>query len=65
PQMRQVMKDGWHFLLPLAVLVWLLAMSMSPMRVGYYAVVTMVAVAVLRYALWYFFVAPKQGQPVT
>ena len=65
PQMRQVMKDGWHFLLPLAVLVWLLAMSMSPMRVGYYAVVTMVAVAVMRYALWYFFVAPQQGQPVT
>ena len=65
PQMRQVMKDGWHFLLPLAVLVWLLAMSLSPMRVGYYAVVTMVAVAFLRYALWYFFVAPKQGQPVT
>ncbi len=65
PQMRQVMKDGWHFLLPLAVLVWLLAMSMSPMRVGYYAVVTMVAVAVVRYALWFFFVAPRQGQPVT
>ena len=65
PQMRQVMKDGWHFLLPLAVLVWLLVMNMSPMRVGYYAVVTIIAVAVLRYALWYFFVAPKQGQPVT
>ncbi|MBZ5487188.1 TRAP transporter permease [Halomonas aquamarina] len=65
PKMRQVMKDGWHFLLPLAVLVWLLAMSLSPMRVGYYAVVTMVAVAVIRYALWYFFVAPAQGQPVT
>lgn len=65
PQMRQVMKDGWHFLLPLAVLVWLLAMSMSPMRVGYYAVVTIVAVAVIRYALWFFFVAPRQGEPVT
>ncbi|MGO2241919.1 MAG: TRAP transporter permease [Halomonas sp.] len=65
PQVRQVLKDGWHFLLPLAVLVWLLALSMSPMRVGYYAVVTMVAVAVLRYALWFFFVAPSQGQPVT
>ncbi|WP_386082338.1 TRAP transporter permease [Vreelandella sp. F11] len=65
PQMRQVMKDGWHFLLPLAVLVWLLAMSMSPMRVGYYAVVTILAVAVLRYVLWFFFVAPRQGQPVT
>ncbi|MEA2119844.1 TRAP transporter permease [Halovibrio sp. HP20-50] len=65
PQMRQVMKDGWHFLLPLAVLIWLLAMSMSPMRVGYYAVVTILAVAVLRYVLWFFFVAPRQGQPVT
>ncbi|WP_235041417.1 TRAP transporter permease [Vreelandella profundi] len=65
PQMRQVLKEGWHFLLPLAVLVWLLALSMSPMRVGYYAVVTMVTVAVLRYALWFFFVAPRQGQPVT
>ncbi|WP_447529661.1 TRAP transporter permease [Vreelandella sp. TE19] len=65
PKMRQVMKDGWHFLLPLAVLVWLLVMNLSPMRVGYYAVVTMVAVAVIRYALWYFFVAPGQGHPVT
>ncbi|MBP5979404.1 MAG: TRAP transporter fused permease subunit [Halomonas sp.] len=65
PQMRQVMKDGWHFLLPLVVLVWLLVMSLSPMRVGYYAVITMIAVAFLRYALWYFFVAPQQGQPVT
>ncbi|PMR72884.1 TRAP transporter permease [Billgrantia endophytica] len=65
PQMRQVMRDGWHFLLPLGVLVWLLMMHMSPMRVGYYAVVTMVAVAVLRYALWFFFIAPRQGQAVT
>ena len=33
PKMRQVMKDGWHFLLPLAVLVWLLVMNLSPMQV--------------------------------
>ncbi|RCV88059.1 TRAP transporter permease [Billgrantia montanilacus] len=65
PQMRQVMRDGWHFLLPLGVLVWLLVMNMSPMRVGFYAVITMVVVAVLRYALWFFFVAPRQGQTVT
>ncbi|TFH85980.1 TRAP transporter permease [Billgrantia azerbaijanica] len=65
PQMRDVMAAGWHFLLPLAVLIWLLAMSMSPMRVGYYAVLTMLAVAVLRFAVWFLFVAPKQGQPVT
>ena len=63
--MRDVMREGWHFLLPLAVLVWLLAMHMSPMRVGFYAVITMVAVAALRYAIWFLFVAPQQGQPVT
>ncbi|MGR2739222.1 TRAP transporter permease [Billgrantia sp. Q4P2] len=65
PQMRDVMREGWHFLLPLAVLVWLLAMHMSPMRVGFYAVVTMVAVAALRYTIWFLFVAPRQGQAVT
>ncbi|MCG6659126.1 TRAP transporter permease [Halomonas campisalis] len=65
PQMRQVMRDGWHFLLPLGVLVYLLVMNMSPMRVGFYAVVTMVVVAVLRYAIWFLFIAPQQGQPVT
>ena len=65
PQMRDVMRQGWHFLLPLGVLVWLLVMNMSPMRVGYYAVVTMLAVAVLRFLVWFLFVAPRQGQPVT
>ncbi len=65
PQMRDVMRYGWHFLLPLVVLVWLLVMNMSPMRVGYYAVITMLAVAVLRFLVWFFFVAPQQGQPVT
>ncbi|MBB3139241.1 TRAP transporter permease [Halomonas organivorans] len=65
PQMRDVMGAGWHFLLPLAVLVWLLVMNMSPMRVGYYAILTMLAVAALRFAVWFLFVAPKRGQPVT
>lgn len=65
PQVRDVMREGWHFLLPLAVLVWLLVMNMSPMRVGFYAVVTMVAVAVLRYTIWFLFIAPRQGQTVT
>lgn len=65
PQMSDVLKHGWHFLLPLAVLVWLLMMNMSPMRVGYYAIVCMLLVAVLRFAVWFLFVAPGEGQPVT
>ncbi|MDI5983276.1 TRAP transporter permease [Halomonas sp. M4R5S39] len=65
PQMRDVMRAGWHFLLPLGVLVWLLVMNMSPMRVGFYAVVTMVVVAVLRYTFWFLFIAPREGKKVT
>jgi len=65
PQMRDVMGAGWHFLLPLLVLVWLLVMNMSPMRVGYYAILTMLAVAVLRFAVWFLFLAPRQGERVT
>ncbi|MGM0692646.1 MAG: TRAP transporter permease [Pseudomonadota bacterium] len=65
PQMRDVMGAGWHFLLPLLVLVWLLVMNMSPMRVGYYAILTILAVAVLRFAVWFLFIAPRQGQKVT
>ena len=64
PSMRQVMREGWHFLLPLAVLVYLLVMNMSPMRVGFYAVVSVVAVAVLRHLVWFFFIGPRQGHPV-
>ncbi|QEA38822.1 TRAP transporter permease [Pistricoccus aurantiacus] len=64
PQMRDVMKEGWHFLLPLGVLIWLLVMNLSPSRVGFYAILTMLAVAAARFAVWFFFVAPKRGQPV-
>lgn len=65
PSVRRVMRDGWHFLVPLVVLVVLLTQHMSPMRVGFYAVVSIVAVAALRHLAWFFLFAPRQGQPVT
>src|SRR5690606_23643930 len=64
PPLGAVMRDGWHFLVPVAVLVYLLALHTSPMRVGFYAVISVVAVAVLRYLVWFLFIAPRQGQPV-
>ncbi len=65
PQMRQVMRDGWHFLVPLAVLIYLLTMHVSPTRVGFFAILTIVLVAALRFALWYLFIAPRQGEAVS
>ncbi len=54
PRTREVLAGGWHFLLPLVALVWLLVAGYSPMRVGFYAVVAVAAAASAR-ALWSFF----------
>jgi TRAP transporter 4TM/12TM fusion protein len=51
PSVPQVMRDGWHFLAPLALLIWLLVMGLSPMRVGFYAILAILAVAALRFAM--------------
>ncbi len=51
PRAREVLLEGWHFLLPLVALVWLLVAGYSPMRVGFYAIVAVVASAVLRSVL--------------
>lgn len=54
PRVREILSGGWHFLLPIALLLWLLVVGFSPMRVGFYAIVSVVAVAGLK-ALWQFF----------
>ncbi len=65
PRVRKVLAEGWHFLLPLVVLVWLLVAGYSPMRVGFYAIVSVVAAASAR-ALWtYATDRPTPGGLVT
>jgi len=51
PRTRSVLAEGWHFLLPLVALIFLLVAGYSPMRVGFYAVLSIVAAATAR-ALW-------------
>ena len=51
PRTRTVLAEGWHFLLPLGILVYLLVAGYSPMRVGFYAVLSIAAAAIAR-ALW-------------
>lgn len=61
PQVRAVLAGGWHFLLPLVALVALLVAGYSPMRVGFYAIGSILAAAAAR-ALWNFAVdAPSMG----
>jgi len=65
PQIAQVMAAGWHYLIPLGVLIWLLANDMSPMRVGFWAIISVIAVSMLRAAIEMFILEPRTGTPVT
>jgi TRAP transporter 4TM/12TM fusion protein len=51
PPIGAVLRSGWHFLFPLAVLITLLLLGYSPMRVGFYAIVALLLAAGAR-ALW-------------
>jgi len=62
PDWKQVLKEGWQFILPLGVLIYLLVLNISPMRVGFWAIISVMAVAALRYVLWFFIVAPQKGE---
>lgn len=52
PRIRTVLAHGWQFLLPLGVLLVLLIQNISPMRVGFWAILSVVAVAGAR-GLWH------------
>ncbi len=51
PLVRQVLKAGWQFIVPLVLLVWLLVNNISPMRVGFWAIIAVIGVTGLR-GLW-------------
>ncbi|SMC95571.1 TRAP transporter permease [Primorskyibacter flagellatus] len=58
PKVRDVLAEGWHFLLPLVALVWLLVVGYSPMRVGFYAIVAVIGAAMLRGLMQYVAAGP-------
>ena len=62
PQLREVFARGWHFLPPLAVLIYLLMRNISPNRVGFFAIAAILAVSILRFIVrWAFW--PAKGEP--
>ncbi|MEM7020434.1 MAG: TRAP transporter fused permease subunit, partial [Pseudomonadota bacterium] len=48
PAIGQVLGHGWHFLLPLAVLIYYLISGVSPMRVGFVAIIAIVIASLFR-----------------
>jgi len=65
PIVRKVLAAGWQFILPLVVLLILLINNISPMRVGFWAIISVIAVAGLRGAWQVLVFDPRDGKPVT
>ena len=49
PSIPGALREGAHFLLPLLLLIYLLVLGFSPMRVGFYAVLSILVVVAVRY----------------
>jgi TRAP transporter 4TM/12TM fusion protein len=64
PVVRQVLAAGWQFIVPLLVLLFLLVNNYSPMRVGFWAIISVIAVAGLRGAWALFADGPVTGARV-
>ena len=65
PTVARVMAEGWQFVIPLFLLVYLLVNNLSPMRVGFWAILAILGVTALRAALDIFVFEPRAGQAVT
>ncbi len=62
PSVRSVFKEGWHFLIPLAALIYFLFLNISPSLVGFIAIVAIVVVSVARALVRYFYTQPSGEQ---
>ncbi len=61
PKLRQVFADGWYYLVPLGILIWFLLQSVSPNRVGFISIVSIVAVSLVRWAIRRFILGIDDG----
>jgi TRAP transporter 4TM/12TM fusion protein len=65
PKVGEVFREGWFYLIPLVVLVYYLLQSISPNRVGFIAIVSILGILVLRWFLrrYVLRIAPEEGVP--
>lgn len=61
PKLKQVFADGWYYLVPLGVLIYFLLLSVSPNRVGFIAIVSIIAVSLVRWAIRRFLLGIDDG----
>ena len=65
PVVRHVLAAGWQCIVPLVVLIYLLVNNISPTRVGFWAIISVIAVTALRAGFTLIVLDPKNGHPLT
>ncbi|WP_322891733.1 MULTISPECIES: TRAP transporter permease [unclassified Yoonia] len=65
PVVRHVLAAGWQFIVPLVVLIYLLVNNISPTRVGFWAILSVIAVTALRAGFTLVVLDPQNGKPLT
>lgn len=65
PVVRHVLAAGWQFIVPLVILIYLLVNNISPTRVGFWAIISVIAVTALRAGFTLVFLDPRHGKPLT
>lgn len=61
PRVRDVLREGWYYLIPLGILVYFLLISVSPNRVGFIAIVSILVVSAMRWAIRRWYLKPADG----
>lgn len=60
PRARDVLREGWFYLIPLAILVYFLLINVSPNRVGFIAIASILGIAALRFAIRQWLLRPAR-----
>ena len=63
PNVRDVFARGWHFLVPLGILIGFLLQNISPDRVGFVSILAILAVSALRYVVRRLLLGRAPTQP--
>jgi len=64
PKLSEVLRDGWVYLVPLGILIYFLLQGISPNRVGFVAIVAVLAITVLRWGVRRFALRMYDTEPL-
>ncbi len=62
PKLRDVFRTGWMYLVPLGILIWFLLLNISPNRVGFIAIASIVGVSIARWFVRRFLLRVEEAQ---